>query len=81
MRYGIRFYIEKGGYMELQVGTKDLLDRVNHLFAGWDELDARTQANRMIEAESWKDYVLIASLIGIMERLERLHGAVLSLQK
>ena len=67
--------------MELQIDTKDLLDRVNQLFTGWDELDVRTRANRMIEAEGWKDYVLIAALIGIMERLERLQGAILSLQK
>jgi hypothetical protein len=53
--------------MELQINTKDLSDHVRHVSRedGWNS----------------KDELLIVSLIGIMERLERLQGAVLSLQK
>jgi len=51
--------------MELQVITKELLDRLPQPNADWSEMD----------------YLLIASLIGIMERLERLQGAILSLQR
>ena len=53
--------------MELQINAKDLLDHTHHVSRedGWNE----------------KDYLLIVSLIGIMERLERLQGAILSLQK
>jgi hypothetical protein len=51
--------------MELHVETKVLLDHLHHVNEDWSE----------------KDYLLIVSLLGIMERLERLQGAVLSLQK
>jgi len=50
--------------MELLINTKSLLDRLPQPNADWSEMD----------------YLLIASLVGIMERLERLHGAILSLQ-
>tara|TARA_R100000687_G_scaffold70879_1_gene60567 strand:+ start:60 stop:254 length:195 start_codon:yes stop_codon:yes gene_type:complete len=56
---------ERGDYMELQVETKVLLDHLHHVNEDWSE----------------KDYLLIVSLLGIMERLERLQGAILSLQR
>ena len=54
--------------MELQVNTKDLLHILEISSAEQDDW-------------SGKDHLLIKALIGIMERLERLQGAVLSLQK
>ena len=58
--------------MELQVTTKDLFRLLEWRHDG-DGLESRRVGE--------KDYLLISSLIGIMERLERLQGAVLSLQR
>lgn len=52
--------------MELQIKTDSLLKIM-------EEFPSRGSVSR--------DIVLLKALIGIMERLERLHGAVLSLQK
>ena len=55
--------------MELLINTKSLLDHMRLVSEDEDE------------GWSEKDYLLIASLVGIMERLERLQGAILSLQR
>ena len=52
--------------MELQIDTKDLTAMLEAI-----------RGNTILD----KDYLLIASLVGIMERLERLQGAILSLQR
>ena len=53
--------------MELQIDTKNLLNEAKDM-ADHNELYG-------------KDYIMTACLIGIMERLERLQGAILSQQK
>ena len=52
--------------MELQIETKNLLN------------EAKDMADH--HHLYGKDYIMTACLIGIMERLERLQGAILSLQ-
>jgi len=53
--------------MELQIDTKNLLNEAKDM----------AEKNELYG----KDYMVTACLIGIMERLERLQGAVLSLQR
>jgi len=58
--------VRKEGYMELQIKTDSLLKIM-------EEFPSRGSVSR--------DIVLLKALIGIMERLERLQGAILSLQR
>ena len=66
------FVLMKGDHMELQINTKYLTEMLGN-FREEDDGEGEYITDR--------DYLLTAALIGIMERLERLHGAVLSLQR
>ena len=66
------FVLKKGDHMELQINTKYLTEMLGN-FREEDDGEGEYITDR--------DYLLTAALIGIMERLERLHGAVLSLQR
>ena len=70
---------EKGDNMELQIKTDSLLK----IMEGFPEGRANAPDNdeHLREFITDRDYVLLQALVGIMERLERLHGAVLSLQR